>query len=1017
MSFFHRACRGFAGLENRDLLRAGVSASALIACALPGTGWAQTTTTPTGASAATPAADVATSGQTRATATDGTLPDSDTAMDTNGAIVVTGIRASLQGARARKRDAEVVVDSITAQDIGALPDRSVSEALQRVPGVTLQRTSDNRDPARLSGEGGGVFIRGLSFVRSELNGRDVFSAANGRALSFEDISADLLSGVDVYKNPSADMIEGGIGGTINLRTRKPFDAPGFVAAFSGDINYADLYKKSFKSGNALISDRWDTPLGEIGVLVSYSISNIGNRTDSISAGRYVPETLSTDQDGLSAGDTVYIPNSMGYRRIDWQQKRTAFDASVQWKPASNLTLTGEALISKATPHDLEYAVGDFSQPETDNSSYQFGSAGELVSGTVENRQLNMDTRAGSQTKKTQDYSLNAKWEAGDHWTVTGDFDYIKSTAKVYSMTVFTGVSVPATFDFDFSGNNPYLSITPTDASQSFADKSANWWAAAMDHLEDNEAHEYSGRADIEYKFDDGGFFKSFKVGARWTDQSAITRQTGYNWSILSAQYWLPGNEVYLNQTGPAGGTQNANLPNMSSFITYNNFFRGNVANPTSGLWFPAASLVTQGTAYAYQQLAGTETNGWGWSPLSSDLSQSAASGGGINDQSQKTWAGYALLRFGADKSPIGRFDGNLGVRVVHTEAKSLGSAAAIGAITTTCTATDCSDYNAAVAFASGSLGDLQTTGGTTYTDVLPSLNLRYFASDNLQIRLAFSKAISRPSFTQLNPYTTLNFSFDETGTPNGTGIGGRSTAFTGTAGNPNLKPTRANQVDLSFEYYYGRSNSLTLGLFYKGIKDYIYSGLVEQQYTSNGQTLTFDVTQQTNGSHGSIKGGELAYTQFFDFLPGALSGLGFSGNFTYVDSTGGKNTAVNVFDSNQTTNAGLTLPLEGMSKYSYNLAGIYEKYGISARLAYNWRSSYLLTTSAANINYPVWSDAYGQLDASFLVSVGKHFKIGVQGTNLLASKTYLRVGDPDLKPRYSWTETDRRVAMVVRTVF
>ncbi len=152
-------------------------------------------------------------------------------------------------------------------------------------------------------------------------------------------------------------------------------------------------------------------------------------------------------------------------------------------------------------------------------------------------------------------------------------------------------------------------------------------------------------------------------------------------------------------------------------------------------------------------------------------------------------------------------------------------------------------------------------------------------------------------------------------------------------------------------------------------------------------------------------------------LPGALSGLGFQGNYTIVDSSGGKNTAINVFDSNQTTGAGKELPLEGLSKYSYNAALIYEKYGISARAAYNWRSHYLLTTSAANINFPVWSESYGQLDASILYSINKHVKIGVQGTNLLNSRTFLDVGDPDLKPRYSWTDTDRRFAFLVRSVF
>ena len=981
-----------------QILRAGVSGAAMAACALPVAAWAQDTS----------GADT--------TATSDEIAEEQ-------AIIVTGIRASLQGARARKRDAEQVVDSITAQDIGALPDRSVSEALQRVPGVTLQRTSDNRDPARLSGEGGGVFIRGLSFVRSEINGRDAFSAANGRALSFEDISSDLLSGVDVYKNPSADMIEGGIGGTIDLRTRKPFDAPGFVAAFSGDINYADLRKKSFMSGNALISDRWDTGLGEIGVLVSYSISNIGNRTDSISTGRYVPTEVSADDaaasgGALTEGDTVYIPNSMGYRRIDWSQKRTAFDGSLQWRPASNLTFTGEALISKATPHDLEYAMGDWASPNTYDPSYTYGSAGELVSGTAEDRQLNMDTRAGSQTKKTQDYSFNATWEPGDHWTISTGLQYVKSTSKVYSMTAYTGTDAAATFDFDYSGNTPYLSITPTDSSQSFKDKSAAWWYAAMDHLEDNEADEWAWRGDAEYAFHDGGFLKSIKAGARYTDQNAITRQTGYNWSLLSSMYPSSAfNAVYLDQTGYPGMVQNPDLPNQASLITFPDFFRGEAANPTTGLWFPSAGLVTNGTAYAYGQLQATITNGWGWSPLSDDYA-SSASGGGINNQMQTTWAGYLVARYGLDNSPIGRFDGNIGVRVVRTKMSAVGTAASVGTLSTACTASDCTDFNSAVSFIASGVSAGATSGKNSYTDILPSFNFRYFAADDLQIRVAASKGISRPSFAQLNPYTALSFSFASDGSPNGTGVNGSTTAFTGIAGNPNLKPTRALNLDLSFEYYYGRSNSLTLGLFYKDVKDYIFAGLVQQTYTSNdGQTLTFDVTQQTNGSHGTIKGAELAYTQFFDSLPGALSGLGFEGNVTYVDSTGGKNTAVNVFDTEQTTNAGLELPLEGMSKWSYNVAGIYEKYGISARVAYNWRSAYLLTTSAANINYPVWSDAYGQLDASFLVSVGDHFKIGLQGTNLLTSRTILRVGDPSLKPRYSWTETDRRVAMVVRTRF
>jgi TonB-dependent receptor len=173
-----------------------------------------------------------------------------------------------------------------------------------------------------------------------------------------------------------------------------------------------------------------------------------------------------------------------------------------------------------------------------------------------------------------------------------------------------------------------------------------------------------------------------------------------------------------------------------------------------------------------------------------------------------------------------------------------------------------------------------------------------------------------------------------------------------------------------------------------------------------------------NGSSGTIKGFELAYTQFYDSLPGPLSGLGVQANFTYVDSNGGKNTAINLNESAQIAGAAdQTLPLEGLSKTSYNVAVLYEKYGISARLAYNWRERYLLTTSAANIQRPVWSEDYGQLDGSILYSITEQYKVGVQATNILNARTYLDVGGANFAPRYSWTDTDRRVAVLLRASF
>ena len=185
------------------------------------------------------------------------------------AVQVTGLRGSLMRAQDLKQDAEQIIDSVTAQDIGALPDRSVTETLKRVSGVTVTGFAARDDTDHFSAEGSGVMIRGLTFVRGELNGRDVFSANGGRGLSFEEIPAELMAGVDVYKNPSAEIIEGGLGGTVNLRTRKPFDEPGRKIAGSVDYNYGDKAKDARPSASFLFSDRWQTGIGEVGFLAGH----------------------------------------------------------------------------------------------------------------------------------------------------------------------------------------------------------------------------------------------------------------------------------------------------------------------------------------------------------------------------------------------------------------------------------------------------------------------------------------------------------------------------------------------------------------------------------------------------------------------------------------------------------------------------------------------------------------------------------------------------------------------------
>lgn len=213
--------------------------------------------------------------------------DQEEPADVGSEIVVSGLRASLANAQNLKKNADTVVDAITAQDIGALPDRSVTEALQRVPGIAINRFAGSNDPDHFSVEGSGVVIRGLNFVRSEFNGRTAFSAGvGGQALNFADVPAELLGSVVISKNATAETIEGGLAGTVNLNTRKPFDNNGLKIAFSGEANYGDFRKEWTPTLSGLISNTWDTDKGRFGLLLSASYSRIKSRADGLQVANY-----------------------------------------------------------------------------------------------------------------------------------------------------------------------------------------------------------------------------------------------------------------------------------------------------------------------------------------------------------------------------------------------------------------------------------------------------------------------------------------------------------------------------------------------------------------------------------------------------------------------------------------------------------------------------------------------------------------------------------------------------------
>ncbi|PPU92395.1 TonB-dependent receptor [Xanthomonas albilineans] len=909
-------------------------------------------------------------------------------------VQVKGVRGSLIKSQSIKHDAEQVVDSVSAEDIGALPDRSVTESLQRVSGVTIDHFMARNDPDHFSAEGSGVMIRGMTQVRGELNGRDSFSAASGRGLSFEDVPAELMAGVDVYKNPSAEIIEGGLGGTVNLRTRMPFDQPGRSIAFNADANYGDLSKTYKPSGSFLFSNRWNTDLGEMGLMLDAAYSSMATRSDGVQVEPFVRRT----DPALLAGTNfskVYVPGGVNWRQMDSERKRKGIAAAFQWRPSDDTDIYVQYLRSTYDMNWQEHAAFFNDQSNAvgpaPGTMFTYNDEGRFVSGEPvssssrgnitgnDGVRFYTQNRYAQQTTTTADLSGGFTQRLTDRLNLRGDMQLVQSHSDALDFTLFDSIYMPG-LTFDLSGSYPSVTL----ANPSYLSAPANYfWSAAMDHLGQNSGRELATRFDLDYSYDDNPWLRSFRAGIRGTSRTQTNKNTRYNWGVISDN-WAP---IPGTATGLADLADY--MTQSSSWYTLSNLFRGKVNVPKQ-LYFPSDAAVKDyaGTTKLIEQIVALR--GTGWSPEHYQLQD-------INRQFERTQAAYMMLYFGNDTALGVPVDGNVGVRVVQTKTSATGYGQFPDLSASTSSAALAAEYTGQY-FPNNAKG--------SYTNVLPSFNMRFKFSDALQWRIAASKAIARPDYSQLQPYLLLAATIQD----------GVVTQWTGTAGNPNLKPMKANQYDTALEWYFGKSDMMYLTLFYKDVRDYFSNQTVTEIY--NGQPWL--VTRPYNMDKGHIGGFEYGYTQFFDFLPGWMSGFGVNANFTFVDSNGGVNTATDPYT--KTTVTGVRLPLEGLSRRSYNLAGIYEKGPLSVRLAYNWRSRYLLSASDVITKLPAWSDDFGQLDASLFYRFTPHLQLGVQANNLTNTVTKVLMGptsysdgevDPHLYTR-SWFVNDRRYSLVLR---
>ncbi len=960
-------------------------------------------------------------------------------------VVATGIRQSLKTSRDLKRNADTAIDSITASDVGALPDLSVAEALSRVPGVVAQRfdiTSNNGGDFP-SPEGGGNLIRGLTLVRSEYNGRDAFSANGGRSLDFGTVPPELIGGVDVYKNTSADLIEGGIGGTINLRSLEPFDKDGLVAVVSVDGTYTDLRDEWAPDYSALLGNRWDTDAGEFGLLGSFSSSELKSDLHGFQIGQVVPF-------GTPDGN-IALPGGFQLRTNDVDRKRDSYYVAGQWRNNDgSLQLTAKYSLIENTVDGNERTVeffpdgeswnqfeirpsfldGDFTTspfssaglPECQGGNEIFlgacertqGADGILDQGIISNNLRDWTGAAGApftnlginqiDRSQTDDISLNIKWRPSDRLFV--NLDGHKTTAEFDRERLWAGSRFFADFTLNADLDNPQVSLIRNPDSNpagftrggvgvtgdgDFSNPANAYLLFLADEFQDNEGDLYALRGDIEYEFDGDGWFDSIKFGARFADREQTNRQAGLNWAAVAAP-WDGGYLPY------------ASVAEAPELVDFSDFQRGGVVlGENTSVLFPNRGLLQNYDAFvaslAANDLIPESINPAGdtvfgtWTPLNqiNNGGIDYARRGSVGDIREKTQNYYARLDFGNEFDNGMSLEGNVGVRYTKSDVDARGRFSYINFESPTANDLEFSqgviDYLAQP--------DFDNSQSSSDDRWLPSLNMKFNVSDNFLVRFAASEAITRPNIAQLRAERSAGvarrFLIDPDADPNLPAddrvIGIRPTQVNIYGGNPELKPIESTNLDLSFEAYYGDNNSLTLSLFSKNIRNNIfYDQVTIGTETIEGIEIPVVYNGDLNQDEADIKGFEVAYQQFYDELPGLLSNFGVQANYTYIDAKTNAPVA-NVdpddptFDFQRVYRFNVEDYL-GLSEHSANLIGIYQDDNLEMRLAYNWRSEYLSSYRDFVTGNPIYQQPTGYLDGSIKYDFNENFQVRAQIANI-----------------------------------
>ncbi len=807
-----------------------------------------------------------------------------------GTIVVTGIAGSIQSAIKVKENSNDIVEAISAEDIGKLPDVSIADSLARLPGLATQR---------VDGQASAISIRGLSpdFAGTTLDGREQATIGENRGVEYDQYPAELINGATVYKTPDASLVGQGLSGTVDLHTINPLDLPGRALVFN-------LRGEHNSNGNL----NPGTGTGDNGHRASFSyVDQFLNHTLGVAIGiAQVDQPIQEKQyqawwwsaDNGSAGidqnwggphtpglpDNVISQEGMQLRAQSQDQKRNGLMTVLEWAPNehyySKLDLYYSTFEKRKFTNGAQWSSSPWDNISYDNVGVSPGQPLPIVtSGTVNGIAPILQNEYTREHDKLYSIGWNNKLYIGD-WTAMADLSSSSATVKLHDAYLFSGLANGAFTSVDFN--------TPAGAGYPDFRPGVDLANPASVVFTDPDNYGYNGREEFDRQVDKihavrlqvshplGWIFSSMDIGLDYSDRTK-TKHADVNFA------WLNGN----------GSTSD----------TYQNHFSTPINpallhNPTSLAYGGIPGILNYDVLGAmYSQFYLTQQNGQGdWS----------------RNYTIEEKVPLAYARFNIDTTVAGiPLRGNVGVQVVHTDQSS-----------------DALQTN-------GNTLVGKISGGSSYTNVLPSLNLVAKLGDRQYLRFGLAKTMARGRIDDEKVSTSAGVSKITDGPAAG------QVLWSGSGGNPRLRPYVAVGADLSWEKYFGEASYVAVAAFHKNLLNYIYNQTVLDydfsNYTNDTPTLvpTSNIgsfTTPKNGTGGKMDGLELSGALEGGLLAHALEGFGVQANYSLTNSS--------IPTSSISSIPGSPGTLPGLSRKVANLTLFYERYGFSVRVAERYRSSF-----------------------------------------------------------------------------